>query len=95
MVRRRSRGIIGIVFIIICVGLLFGISGAGELMTITGQVTEDFQVLSDDGIPYEILINDMGAEIVDHIGERVKVTGIVEEDEGYKVIDVQSYTVLE
>ena len=77
----------------------------GVLMTITGKVNDDFQILSDEGV-FEIDIEGEGSELIEKVGKRVEVRGyVIEEDgedeneegeeEGMKTITVISYKILE
>lgn len=62
---------------------------------ITGTVNDSYQVVSDNGQTYDIEVNDPGNELVDHVGKQVEVIGTVEEVDGIKSINVQSYKILE
>jgi hypothetical protein len=82
----------------------------GVLMTITGKVNDDFQILSDEGV-FEIDIEGEGSELIEKVGQRVEVRGYVieedesesvdekedgeDEEEGIKTITVISYKLLE
>lgn len=77
-------------FILICSNPVF----AGEI-TITGTINDTYQIVSDDGTVYEVADTDMGDDLLNHVGKVVEVTGEVIEEEGVKVINVQSYKVLE
>ena len=82
----------------------------GVLMTITGKVNDDFQILSDEGV-FEIDIEGEGGELIEKVGKRVEVRGYVieedasesvdekedgeDEEEGIKTITVISYKLLE
>lgn len=62
---------------------------------IIGTVNDSYQVVSDNGQTYDIEVNDPGNELVDHVGKQVEVIGTVEEVDGIKSINVQSYKILE
>ena len=80
----------------------------GIMMTVTGKVNDNFQIISDEGV-FDIDIEGEGSELIEKVGTRVKVTGYVieeeeEEDEkkdgedgeeGMKTITVISYKILE
>ncbi|MBN2515523.1 MAG: hypothetical protein JXC33_05755 [Deltaproteobacteria bacterium] len=63
--------------------------------TIIGTVNDSYQVESDNGQTYDIEVNDPGNELVEHVGKKVQVVGVVEEVDGVKSINVQSYKILE
>ena len=68
---------------------------AGQV-TLTGQVTEGFQIVDDQGQAYEIAEGAMGDEIMEKAsGKTVEVTGTLEEDGDVKTIVVKSYKILE
>ncbi len=48
---------------------------AGETVTVTGTVTDSYQLVEDDGESDEIADTDKGEALLEHTGERVKVTG--------------------
>jgi hypothetical protein len=51
--------------------------------------------MTDDGDFYEIAEGDKGDELAELIEVRVRITGLVKEEEGYKSIEVISFEVLE
>jgi hypothetical protein len=64
-------------------------------MTVTGEVTDSYQIVTDLGVVYEVADTEMGNELLDNTGKKVKVTGTVTEEDEVKVIKVNSYVVLE
>ena len=84
-----------IVAVFMAVLVLTGNSQAGE-MTITGEVSEGYQIVDSDGNVYDVAENEIGDHIVTNlIGQKVTVTGTVEEDGDIKTITVKDYKVLE
>ena len=72
-------------------------SGAGiseENVTIVGTVNNEYQIVTEDETVYEVAETEKGDEVVELVGKKVKVMGIVEESEGTKIITVTSYEVL-
>lgn len=68
---------------------------AGQ-MTITGTVTEDFQIVDSAGQSYDVGESAIGDEMVANAsGKVVEATGTVEEDGGIKTIMVESYKIVE
>jgi hypothetical protein len=86
--------LVGLCALIIVV-FLSGIAFSEEVKTITGKVNDSYQIVADDGRIYEIGITEKGDEVVELIDKRVKVTGIIEESEGEKIINITSYEVIE
>lgn len=67
-----------------------------EQATITGMVTEDFQIVDNNGQSYDVADSAMGDELISKAaGKNVEVTGTVEEEGGVKTIMVESYKILE
>jgi hypothetical protein len=67
---------------------------SGERLTITGTVNEDYEIVADGGTTYEVKSNQMGDEVVELVGKRVRVTGVVEEMGDFEMITVISYEVI-
>jgi len=62
-------------------------------MTIVGDVNYAYQIMADGQI-YEVANTAMGDDLVmNHIAEKVEVTGTVEETEEVKIITVESFKV--
>ena len=69
---------------------------AEEKVTFMATVSDGFQLVGEDGYPYEVEDTDKGNELVlKHIGRKVEVTGTVKEAIDYRVIDVDSFRVIE
>ncbi len=79
---------------IIMVSLISGLAISGERLTITGAVNEDYEIVADDGDAYEVKSNQMGDEVVELVGKRVRVPGVVEEMGDSKMITITSYEVI-
>jgi len=59
-----------------------------------GEVNDTQQLVTDDQV-YEIDDNEMGDRLVyDHIGERVEVSGTVQEIDDMKIITVKSFKIV-
>jgi hypothetical protein len=64
---------------------------APTTVTIVGEVNDQYQILFKDGTIYEIADTEKGDEVLQFIGSVVEVTGLVEEEDGVKVLDVKSF----
>jgi hypothetical protein len=62
--------------------------------TVTGEVGDSGEIISDDGTIYTIAASEKGEEVSSMVGETVTVTGTVQEAEGEKVFTVESFTVV-
>ena len=62
--------------------------------TIVGQVNYFYQIMADGQI-YEVANSSMGDDLVmNHLTEKVEVTGSVEETDEVKIITVESFKVV-
>ncbi len=63
-------------------------------ITVTGEVNDNYQLIADGQI-YEIADTPVGNELAEnHISEKVKVVGTVQDSDDLKIITVVSYQVL-
>ncbi|MGB5748004.1 MAG: hypothetical protein WBM69_13540 [Desulfobacterales bacterium] len=68
---------------------------AGEKMTVVGLVTEDGLIVDKKGVIYEIGENDNFEAVTENTDVKVEVKGIVvEDDDGNKIIMIESFEVL-
>ena len=65
--------------------------------TITGIINDVFQVVTDEGLIYDVEDNETGNDMVyNHVGKMVKVIGnVTEEEGGLLLLMVGSYEVLD
>ena len=65
-----------------------------EVLTVSGVVNSNFQIISDyDGV-YNISQDGIGLDLFDYEGRRLEVTGNVIEEGGEKIITVTSFKAL-
>ncbi|MCU0557463.1 MAG: hypothetical protein WAV08_16125 [Desulfobacterales bacterium] len=64
------------------------------LVTVVGVVTEDSQLVADDGEIYEVAASPEGEVVKELLDKRVQVTGSVSEQNGIKIIEVTSHQVI-
>lgn len=92
--QRRSK--IRFLSLLICSVTFWGFLGlvfAVEI-TIVGEVNYLYQIMTDGQI-YEVANTAMGDDLVmNHIAERVEVTGTVEKKKEMKIITVKSFKVV-
>jgi hypothetical protein len=93
----RKKSIIGIsLLVVFLAALVAGSVGAAESMTIVGTVSDDGNIVDENGKIYEIGDNDKTAEVSEQSGKNVEVKGTVEEGTGgNQTIMVESYKVIE
>jgi hypothetical protein len=93
---RKTRNILlTLLCFIFAFTFLAGPTIAAERRIITGTINDDYQVVTDDNQVYDVADNEKGDEMLELIGKKVKVTGMVEESEGDKIITVMNYEVME
>lgn len=74
------------------VGLAIDTSTVTFLVT----VTDGYQLVDDEGNPYEVENTAKGNELVlNHVGRKVEVTGTVQDEVDYKLVVVESFRVVE
>ena len=67
---------------------------AGEI-TIEGQVNDNFQLVDGTGQVFEVADTVEGNDLVEnHIGEKAKVTGTIEQDQEIKIITVTTFKII-
>lgn len=67
---------------------------AGQEVTITGTVSDGNQIVAADGETYGVTENEKGQEVGSLLGMKVQVMGTVFEQDGQKVIEVNSYEIM-
>lgn len=79
----------------VLIGVTFGAGLALEPVVIQGQVTEDNQLMDEAGIVFDSADTEAGNEMVENVGQKVEIEGTLMEDEGIKVISVESFRTIE
>ena len=80
----------------LAIALVFPIQVFAAEITITGRINDMYQIVTDTGEIYEVADNDLANEMLDNVGQTVKVTGIlIEDDEEVKTILVTEYEIVE
>ena len=93
--KRHKKSLLTGLCVVFTIALIFGAAFSGETKVITGTVNDDYEIVTDEGTAYTVQEGEMGDEVVELVGRKVKVTGIVEESEGEKMITVTSYVIIE
>ena len=85
--------------LLFCVLFVLFVSGvpalAEEQVTILGTVNALYQIVTEDQQVYDVAASEKGDEVAEMVGQKVKVTGTVEEQDDIKVIMVSAYEVIE
>jgi hypothetical protein len=96
--RKMGKNMKKIFLGILIIGLTVFFSGiaiAGAEVSISGVISEDGQLVDDDGMAYDIVDNDEGNEVMEMVGHKVAVKGTVMETEGTKIITISSFKIIE
>jgi poly(3-hydroxybutyrate) depolymerase len=92
--KKRMR-IVTVLSVFLCIMFAAVSVVADTSATITGEVTEANEIITDDGTAYTIAPTEKGDELAAMVGEIVKVTGTVQEGEGEKTITVTNFSVVQ
>lgn len=91
----KGKNALFVIAALLCTAaFLTAVATAGGQMTITGTVDKDRRIVTDDGKAYDLAQSEEGKKVCEHVGQKVKVTGSVEESEGKMMINVTGYEVL-
>ena len=93
--KRNDKNILMVICVLVLVALFPCVAISADSVTIVGTVNADYQIVTDDNQVYEVDATPKGDEVVLLINKKVKVTGMVEESTGVKMIAVTSYEVIE
>jgi hypothetical protein len=91
MKKRMLSGLICLAML----ALLSGIAVAAEESIIVGTITEDNQIITQDGQAYMIKQNKQADDIIAFVGKKAQIKGTVLEADGKKTIEIVSYELIE
>ena len=95
MVRNTRKLFWGVLVIFLIVGVS-GYTLAQKQVTMVGMVGEDSTIVDDAGQSYQVAENEKADEIAEHVGKKVEVKGVIEENaDGSKMITIESYKLIE
>lgn len=92
---KKEMKIITVLSVVLCMMFAAVSALADAPATITGEVTESNEIVTDDGTAYTIASTEKGDELAAMVGEKVKVTGTVQEAEGENIITVENFSVVQ
>lgn len=94
MIKVARKVLLGMMVLLLAT-MLSGMAVAGGTVSIIGTINEDYQLVDNEGVVYDIADNDAGYEVAEFVGKKVSVIGTVTEEEGSKTITIASYEVIE
>jgi len=83
------------IFIIGLTVFLSGTALADSEVSISGVINEDGQLVDNEGRTYDIAENEEGHEVMEMVGHKVSVKGIMTESDGVKIIAITDFKLLE
>jgi hypothetical protein len=90
---RLKAVVVAIALVALAVAPLVAV--ASETVTIEGEINDSFQIVDSNGQIYEIADTAEGDTLVqNHVGEKAKVTGTLEQDQDVKIIKVSNFELL-
>lgn len=90
----RQQMVVAVMTVMMAVGAPLAVLAA-EAVTIQGEVNDSYQVVDASGQVYEVADTAQGNALVEnHIGEKAKVTGTLEQDQDVKIISVTAFEIL-
>jgi hypothetical protein len=92
---KKGMRIVSVLAVFLCMMLATVPVLADASATIMGEVTETNEIVTDEGAAYTIASTEKGDELASMVGEKVKVTGTVQEAEGEKIITVINFSVIQ
>ena len=92
MNRNRLLKLLSMVF---ALTLLLSVHALAVEITITGEINDMYQIVTDEGDVYEVVDSDLASEVLENMGQTVKVTGtLIQGEEGVKAIRVSDYEIV-
>jgi len=93
--KKNLKKIFGGILIIGLTVFLSGIAVAEPEVSISGVITDDGQLVDDEGVIYDIGENDGGNEVMELVGQKVTLKGTVVVADGTKIITISSFKIFD
>jgi len=92
--KRMVEMALAVVFALLVMAPAWDSEADAAKMTITGEVNDNYQIVAGNGTVYDVADTEAGNRLVtEHIGEVVRVTGNVIDEEGAPVLVVEDFQV--
>jgi hypothetical protein len=89
--KKNCKAFTGIVCMVFLGLGVISLAVAADEVRISGTINDDGQLVDESGQVYEIADEGVGAEVMEYSGEKLSITGMVEEEEGTRFIVIKSY----
>ena len=86
--------VVALTLLISLLGLFSGPVHAESFVTISGVVSEEGQLIGNDGVIYEIADNEPGFQLMELTGRRVTVTGQVVPTNDFVMLIVDKFEIV-
>ena len=93
--KKNTKSMMAIICSVLLISMIFAPVVFAEEMTIQGKVSGEGTIITDAGDEYTIADNDQGEKLMDNVDKKVSAVGTVSEQEGKKIITVNSYELME
>ena len=94
MISGKKSVLVALIAVMMVLGAPLAVLAA-EQVTIQGEVNDSYQIVDANGQVYEVADTAQGNALVEnHIGEKAKVTGTIQQDQDVKIISVTTFEIL-
>ena len=91
---QHTQETVTIALLLSLLALLPGPAQSESLVTISGVISEEGQLLGNDGVIYEIADSEIGFELMELAGHQVTVTGQVTTTDEFVLLIVESFEII-
>ena len=95
MMTENMEEIVALTLLISLLALLPGAAQSESFVTISGVISEEGQLIDNDGVVYEIADSEIGFDLMELTGHRVKVTGQVVTTDEIIILIVETFEVIQ
>ena len=92
--KRNQKVRVVLLSAIICLALIATPALGSTEVTLVGTVMEGYQIMGEDQQIYDIADDEKGNQLGEMVEKKVKVTGVMEDSEGVKVLRITSYEIM-
>ena len=94
MMNQHMEETVAIALLLSLLALLPGPAQSESLVTISGVISEEGQLIDNDGVIYEIADSEIGFDLIDLAGHQVRVTGQVMTTDEIVILIVEEFEII-
>ena len=94
MMNEHIEEIVALTLLISLLALFPGSAQSESLVTISGVISEEGQLIDNDGVIYEIADSEIGFDLMELTGHRVKVTGQIMTTDEIVILIVETFEII-